>query len=80
MYRNTPSAVHLRDYRPPEFLSDRADLRFDLDVETTRVEATLELRRNPAAVRGDGDLRLQGELLELDVEAVDLVRAGEGWR
>ncbi|MEA3274981.1 MAG: M1 family aminopeptidase, partial [Pseudomonadota bacterium] len=71
MYPNTPTAVHLKDYRPPEFLVDRVDLRFDLDADTTRVEAALELRRNPAAVRGDGDLRLSGERLELEYVAID---------
>ncbi|MCG6860915.1 MAG: aminopeptidase N [Chromatiaceae bacterium] len=71
MYRDTPRPVHLEDYRPPRFLIDRVDLHFDLDPETTRVEATLELRRNPAAVRGDDDLRLHGEMLELERVAID---------
>ncbi|MGA7979661.1 MAG: aminopeptidase N [Chromatiaceae bacterium] len=71
MYRNTPPAVHLRDYRPPEFLIDRTDLRFDLDTEVTVVEAALDLRRNPAAVRGNGDLRLDGELMDLEHIVLD---------
>jgi aminopeptidase N len=71
MYRSIPSAVRLDDYRPPEFLIDRADLRFELDPESTLVESRLELRRNPAATRGDGDLRLDGELLELEHVAID---------
>jgi aminopeptidase N len=71
MYRNTPPAVHLRDYRPPEFLIDQVDLRFELDQDLTTVDAALELRRNPAAVRGDGDLRLDGELMELERAAMD---------
>jgi aminopeptidase N len=71
MYRNRPSAVHLGDYRPPEFLIDRTDLRFDLDPEATVVQAVLQLRRNPAATRGDGDLRLNGELIELERVAID---------
>ncbi len=71
MYRNTPPTIHLKDYRPPEFLIDRVDLRFDLDPDTTRVTALLELRRNPASVRGDGDLRLDGEQLELEHVAID---------
>ena len=71
MYRNVPDAVHLKDYRPPEYLIDRAELTFELDVETTVVGAILALRRNPAAVRGDGDLRLDGELLQLEHIAID---------
>jgi aminopeptidase N len=30
MYRPTPPVIHLKDYRPPEFLIDQVDLRFDL--------------------------------------------------
>ncbi len=71
MYRDTPHPIHLKDYRPPEFLIDRVDLRFDLDPGATRVEAALAIRRNPAAVRGDGGLRLDGEQLELEAIAID---------
>ncbi|MCF1184900.1 aminopeptidase N [Marichromatium gracile] len=71
MYRNNPHPVHLKDYRPPEFLIDTVDLRFELDADRTRVEARLALRRNPAATRGDGDLRLDGEQLELESVALD---------
>ncbi|MEY6432006.1 aminopeptidase N [Thioalkalicoccus limnaeus] len=71
MYRNTPPTIHLKDYRPPEFLIDQVDLRFELDPDTTQVEATLAIRRNPAATRGDGNLRLDGEQLELEYLAID---------
>ena len=71
MYRDAPHATRLEDYRPPEFLIDRVDLRFDLDPDLTRVAATLEIRRNPAATRGDGSLTLHGERLELDHVAID---------
>ena len=71
MYRNTPPVIHLKDYRPPEFLIDQVDLRFDLDAEETAVKAELSLRRNPAATRGNGDLRLDGEQLELVEVALD---------
>jgi aminopeptidase N len=71
MYRNTPPVIHLKDYRPPEFLIDQVDLRFDLDADETAVAAELSLRRNPAATRGNGDLRLDGEQLELLEVALD---------
>ena len=71
MYRTTPPAVHLKDYRPPEFLIDQVELRFDLDETETVVSAELTVRRNPAATRGDGDIRLLGEHLELDEVALD---------
>ncbi|MGB5832476.1 MAG: aminopeptidase N [Thiohalocapsa sp.] len=71
MYRTTPPVIRLKDYRPPEFLIDQVDLRLDLDLEETAVEAQLSLRRNPAATRGSGDLRLDGEQLELVEVALD---------
>jgi aminopeptidase N len=71
MYRDTPHPIHLEDYRPPEFLIDRVDLRFELDPDRTRVDASLQLRRNPAATRGDGTLRLDGEQLELEAVSID---------
>ncbi len=71
MYRTTPAAIHLKDYRPPEFLIDRADLHLDLDPTETHVEANLLIRRNPAATRGDGDLHLDGEQLQLDEVTLD---------
>ncbi len=71
MYRDTPSPTRLQDYQPPEFLIDRVELRFDLDTASTLVSAELEIRRNPAAKRGDGSLRLDGEHLELLSVALD---------
>ena len=71
MYRTTPAAIQLKDYRPPEFLIEQADLRLDLDAADTRVESRLSIRRNPAATRGDGDLHLDGEQLTLDEVALD---------
>jgi len=71
MYRTTPPVIRLKDYHPSEFLIDQVDLRVDLDLDETLVEAELSLRRNPAAPRGDGDLRLDGEQLELIDVALD---------
>ncbi|QGU33018.1 aminopeptidase N [Thermochromatium tepidum] len=71
MYRETPQPIHLKDYRPPEFLIDRVELRFELDPECTHVESRLDLRRNPAAPPGGGDLWLDGEELRLTHLAID---------
>ncbi|HSN44964.1 MAG TPA: aminopeptidase N [Casimicrobiaceae bacterium] len=43
-----PAPVRRLDYRPPAYLIDRLDLRFDLDPERTRVSASFAFRRNPA--------------------------------
>jgi aminopeptidase N len=51
------------DYRPPAFRVERVALWFDLDLESTEVEAHLQVRR--AAPSEPGALRLDGERLEL---------------
>ena len=49
MLRDAPKTIYLKDYNPPEYLIDKADLRFDLQEEQTLVLARLEIRRNPAS-------------------------------
>ena len=71
MPSTAPTVIRLADYRPPEFLIDAVALSFRLAAAETQVAATLELRRNPAATRGDGSLRLDGEGLALDGIALD---------
>ena len=81
MSSTTPTLTRLADYRPPEFLVDSVALDFQLGAAETQVAATLELRRNPVAIRGDGSLRLDGEGLELERLALDgrsLVPGGSG--
>ena len=65
MLQDTPQTIRLKDYQPPEFLIDRADLDFDLGEDQALVSARLEFRRNPAANGGNDTLRLEGEQLEL---------------
>ena len=62
MKEAAPSSIKLRDYLPPAYLIDTADLTFDLREEGTRVVSRLGIRRNPEG-RG-GSLRLDGEGLE----------------
>ena len=68
MRTDTPQPIRLSDYRPPAFLIDEAHLAFDLQPNTTRVKATLTVRRN-----GDhaGPLRFNGERLKLISAAID---------
>jgi len=53
------------DYRPPAFLVDTVDLRFELDPEATLVRSRLTLRRNPAHGTPAAPLHLDGEALTL---------------
>ncbi len=57
------AAVRRLDYRPSAFLAPKLDLALELDPEATRVVATFEFRRNPAAAAQDrtAPLVLDGE-------------------
>src|SRR3712207_2289554 len=71
----TPRTTRRLDYRPPAFLVDSADLRFDLDPAATTVRSTLVLRRNPRAEDRHAPLRLDGQglaLLGIKVDGVPL--------
>ncbi len=52
--------THRADYRPPAFLVDTVDLRFELTPKATLTRSRLALRRNTP-----GPLRLDGEALQL---------------
>jgi len=77
MRTDTPQAIQLADYRPPAFLVDEAHLTFDLQPNTTRVKARLQVRRN-----GDHaePLKFNGERLKAVSVAVDGRRLGEDER
>ncbi len=73
----TPKTHHLKDYQPSEYLIERIDLRFELEPKDTRVNARMELVRNPQApARGLGPLRLDGENMELLALKIDGVALG----
>ncbi|WP_334129027.1 aminopeptidase N [Sneathiella sp.] len=57
-----PAAIHLRDYKAPEFLIKTVDLRFELGEEETIVTSQLALTRNDRQATA---LALNGEHLEL---------------
>ena len=67
----SPAAQFRADYRPPAFLVDTVDLRFDLDPEATVVRSRLAMRRNPAASGEAVPLRLDGDHLTLLAVALD---------
>jgi len=57
--------VYRKDYRPPEWLIDAVDLRFELDPAETIVRATMLIRRNPNISPSGEPLVLHGDELEL---------------
>ena len=68
-------AIHRKDYRPYPWLLDQARFRFEIGDESTRVQAELDLRPNPAqrgaAETGSGDIVLDGQDMELISVALD---------
>jgi len=71
MRTDEPKTIRLKDYRPPAFLVDRAELTFDLKDHATVVTAALSLRRNPAHGEAGAPLKLDGEALELQAIEID---------
>ncbi|MGB3809634.1 MAG: aminopeptidase N [Parvibaculum sp.] len=69
MRAEDPRPILLKDYAPPAFLIEDVRLEIDLDPATTRVRATLKMRRNPDAPRGP--LILNGQKLALHEVAID---------
>ncbi len=65
MTDTTPAETSRLDYRPPAFLVDTVDLRFELDPDATLVRSRLALRRNKAHGDPAAPLHLDGEALTL---------------
>jgi aminopeptidase N len=68
---NPPRALRRSDYRPPAFLIENVELRFDLDPAATAVRSRLAVRRNPAHADPTAPLRLDGEALTLISASLD---------
>ncbi len=66
MKTDTPRKIHLKDYRPPDFLIEKVDLDVQLNPTRTRVKSRLTVRPNPKAKKKSSVIALDGELLELD--------------
>ncbi|MBQ0720378.1 MAG: aminopeptidase N [Gammaproteobacteria bacterium] len=68
-----PKTIRLEDYKPPLYLIDKTELRFELGEEQTLVKAALHFRRNPRAESSaaDNTLRLHGQELGFRSLAID---------
>ncbi len=69
--KGSPKAIYLKDYRPPEFLIQTVDLRFELYPDKTLVHAELQIEANPQATKKASTLELYGEQLKLLRLALD---------
>jgi len=69
--QDAPRTVHRSDYKPPDYLIDDVELRFELGEEETTVRSTLSLRRNPERPDASSDLVLDGEGLELRLLSIE---------
>ncbi len=65
-----PKTIYLKDYRPPDFLIDTTELRFELAEDHALVHSKLKLRRN-ARADPRAALKLDGQELELLAVALD---------
>jgi aminopeptidase N len=61
----------LKDYAPPSYLVEEADLDLALDPTATRIRSKLRLRPNPKVSTGGLPLTLDGEGLTLESIALD---------
>ena len=48
MAMKTPEKIYLKDYTPPAFFVDQADLTFDIKENHTQVTSSLQIRKNKA--------------------------------
>lgn len=60
-----PKTTYLKDYRPPDYLIEWVDLRFELAPKETLVRTRMKLRKNSPVVKGYAPLQLDGEDLTL---------------
>jgi aminopeptidase N len=73
----TGKAVLRKDYVPFPWNVEKASFRFEIGLDSTRVQSELEFRRNPAGgAVGSGDIELNGQDMELVSVALDGRRLG----
>ncbi|HXY05572.1 MAG TPA: aminopeptidase N [Burkholderiaceae bacterium] len=69
MQKTASARVQRANYRAPAYLLDRIALEFDLELDVTEVQATLQMRRNPSAARAPVELNgAQLELLSIELD------------
>ncbi|MEN2495341.1 MAG: Aminopeptidase N [Hyphomicrobiaceae bacterium hypho_1] len=71
MNTEMPSTIHLKDYRPSDYLIDHVDLDFILTPAATKVCSHLTVRHNPIVEVPSDTLHLQGENLKLEKVKLD---------
>ncbi len=79
MRTQTGTAVHLKDYKPSDYLIDNVEMDLTLDPEATIVSTTLSMRRREG-VPQDTALSLHGDELALVSLAVDGRVIKEGFK
>jgi aminopeptidase N len=57
-------AIRREDYRPPDWLVPKVELKFTLGIEKTRVQVKLTIERNPDGQDSNSPLRLNGDGLK----------------
>ncbi|MEO1160868.1 MAG: aminopeptidase N, partial [Pseudomonadota bacterium] len=71
MRTETPPTIHLKDYKPSDYLIDHVSLDVALQPTATGVVSTLKMRPNPASKTVNAPVRLDGEALELKSIAIN---------
>jgi aminopeptidase N len=72
-----PHPIFLKDYRPPDYLTDAVELDVNLHPAATRVVARLSMRPNPAVSGKGAPLFLDGEKIRLESLAIDGVKLND---
>ncbi|MEW8136346.1 MAG: aminopeptidase N [Candidatus Thiodiazotropha endolucinida] len=71
MRTKNAKTIHLKDYRPPDYLIDEVELVINLQDESTQVTSRLHIRKNPASEAVKPELKLDGEALQLQSIELD---------
>ncbi len=70
-------ATRLADYTPPDFLVNAVELSFDLSPARTVVRAKLQIKRNPASIKVNAPLVLDGREMKLREVSLNGERLGD---